>query len=96
MAYLSSEDTMMYVPRMSLFLNRWFRTYEEARASLDAEGGYLFPYKRQFFVTQEEAVRELGLDPKDPDWQLIGWDWVRPLDEDAWKRLKEKRMLAPL
>ena len=60
------------------------------------EGGYLFPYKNQFFVTESEAVRELGLDPKDPDCEVIGWDWVQPLDEKAWERLLEKRLLAPL
>jgi hypothetical protein len=49
------------------------------------------PYKGQFFVTLSEGIRELGLDPDDPDWELIGWDWVQPKDDAAWKRLKEKR-----
>ena len=87
-----NDDTMMYVSGMSVFLNRWFRSYEEARSSLDREGGFLFPYRTQFFVTDKEAIRELGLDPDDPDWKLIGWDWVRPLDRDAWGRLNHKRM----
>jgi hypothetical protein len=87
------NDTLMYAPSMDAFVNRWFRTYEEARASLESEGGYLFPYKHQFFVTEREAIRELGLDPDDPDWELIGRDWVHPLSLDAWERLKKKRML---
>jgi len=84
----------LYVVRMDAVVNRWFSTYEEARASLEAVGGYLFPYGTQFFVTEREGVRELGLDPADPDWVAIGWDWVRPADPEALKRLKEKREIA--
>ncbi|MCA1631003.1 MAG: hypothetical protein LC785_01125 [Acidobacteria bacterium] len=88
------EATLMYVSRMDAVLNRWFTTYDEARASRESEGGYLLPYKNQFFVTEGEGVRELGLDPDDADWALIGWDWVRPKDAAAWERLKEKRERA--
>ena len=88
------EGPLMYVARMDAVLNRWFTSYEEARASLAAEGGYLLPYKTQFFVTEGEGIRELGLDPDDPDWARIGWDWVRPKDRGAWGRLREKRELA--
>jgi hypothetical protein len=94
MVKVDAEGPIMYVSRMDVFLNRWFRTYEEARASLDSEGGYLLPYASQFFVTVDGAIRELGLDPQDPDWARIGWDWVRPADLEAWERLKEKRELA--
>jgi hypothetical protein len=78
---------------MDAVVNRWFTTYEAARASLEAEGGYLLPYRRHFFVTLREGVRELGLDPDDPDWARIGWDWVRPADAEAWARLRAKREL---
>ena len=88
------KDPAMYVPTMDAFVNRWFTTYDEARKSLTVEGGYLFPCKNQLFVTESEATRELGLDPSDPDWQLFGWDWVRPLDKEAWERLREKRLLS--
>ena len=94
MTPVQDDELPMYVPRMDAILSRWFTTYEEARASLELEGGYLFPYRRQFFVTTSEAIRELGLDPADPDWERIGWDWVRPRDREAWERLKEKRGLA--
>jgi hypothetical protein len=89
-----AESPIMYVARMDAVLNRWFRSYAEARASLDAEGGYLLPFKHQFFVTLSEGIRDLGLDPDDPDWERIGWDWVQPKDREAWERLKEKRELA--
>ena len=84
----------MYVPRMDAVLNRWFTSYPEARASLEAEGGYLLPYKSHFFVTLSEGIRDLGLNPDDPDWERIGWDWVEPKDLEAWDRLKEKREQA--
>jgi hypothetical protein len=84
----------MYVPTMDVFLNRWFRTYEEARRYLDTEGGFLFPYGEQYFVTEEVAIRELGLDPADPDWGRIGRDWVHPVDRAAWERLRHLREIA--
>src|SRR5262245_47545775 len=81
----------MYVPRMDAILNRWFTSYEAARESLRSEGGYLLPYRSQYFVTLPEGIRDLGLDPDDADWARIGWDWVRPADAAAWERLREKR-----
>lgn len=45
-------------------------------------------------MTQSEGIRELGLDPDDPDWERIEWDWVRPKDSEAWERLREKRQQA--
>lgn len=82
---------LMYVESMSVFLNQWFTTYDEARAFREAEGGYLLPFKNQFFVTVAGAITELGLDPNDPNWERIGWDWVRPLDSQSWELLRDKR-----
>lgn len=88
-------DTVpMYVTGMSVTLNHWFNSHAEARAWLDADGGYLLPYRHQYFVTTAEAIRELGLDPADPDWERIGYDWVKPLDTAARERLELKRRLA--
>ena len=85
------NETVMYVQTMDAFLNRWFSSYDEAREALGADGGYLLPYEDQFFVTVPDAIRELGLDPADPDWERIGFDWVRPQDREAWERLILKR-----
>ena len=82
---------LMYVDGMGAFLNQWFTSYQEARAMREAEGGYLLPYKNQFLVTVPAAIVELGLDPLDPDWERIGWDWVRPLNSEAWEFLRDKR-----
>jgi hypothetical protein len=72
------------------FLNRWFARYDEARASLEAQGGYLFPYRHQFFICEWGFVDALGIDPADPDWERMGRDWVRPRDEAARDRLERK------
>lgn len=87
-------DELWYAGNLDVFLNRWFSDYGEARGSLEAEGGFLLPYRRHFFVCQPEAVRALGLDPEDPDWNLIGRDAARPADAEAMRRLREKRERA--
>lgn len=93
---MSSEkdDKLWYAPTLDVFLNRWFSNYEEARASRASGGGYLLPYRHHFFVCEDEAVRALGLEPEDPDWERVGWDAARPADEEAFGRLREKRRAA--
>ena len=86
----------MYARGLDVFVNRWFVSYEEARDSLEKQGGFLLPYKSQFFVCEEGVIRALGLDPDDPDWQRIGYDWTEPRDRQAWLRLAGKREQALL
>ena len=90
----STSAPVMWVPSMDAFLSHWFSLYEEARAFLNAEGGYLLPFEHQFFVATGEAVWELGLDPADADWARIGFDWLRPADAAAWERLRLRREIA--
>lgn len=90
----NEAETLWYQSNLDVFLNRWFANYEEARASREGEGGYLLPYRRQFFVCEAEAIRALGLDPGDADWQRVGWDCARPADAQAYERLREKRERA--
>lgn len=85
------QATLWYHPNLDVFLNRWFADYEQARGSLDSEGGFLLPYKKHFFVCKAEVIQALGLDPDDPDWQQIGFDCARPADAAAFQRLREKR-----
>jgi hypothetical protein len=87
----NDADTLWYQPDLDVFLNRWFSNYEEARRSLESEGGFLLPYKQHFYICQPEAIRALGLDPEDADWELIGRDCPRPADERAFERLRDKR-----
>ena len=85
------ESVLWYSDKLHEYLNRWFARYEEARASLESEGGYLLPYRHQFFVCEWGAIKALGLDADDPDWKSIGWDCVKPADVEAYQRLYEKR-----
>lgn len=80
-------------------LNAWFIEHGEARSHLDERRAadahaYLLPYRRQFVVVDTSYVEALGLDPNDPDWALIGFDWARPRDRDAWTRLVLKRLAS--
>jgi hypothetical protein len=87
-------DTESFFARMgAAYLNRWFARYGEARASLEAEGGYLFPFRRQFFICEAGFLEARGIDPAHPDWEQIGRDWVRPRDEAARDRL-ERTLVA--
>jgi hypothetical protein len=84
-------DTEAWFEKMgAAYLNRWFAHYDEARASLEAEAGYLFPFRRQFFICESGFLEARGIDPGDPDWERIGRDWVRPDDEAARDRLERK------
>lgn len=75
---------------MSPFLNRWCSSYEEALGALQKDGGYLFPYRTQFFVCDAGFLRALGVDAADPDWERIGHNWVKPRDSAAHARLEQK------
>ena len=87
-------NTLWYPRTLDVFLNRWFASYEGALRSLRSDGGYLLPYRHQFFICQAEAIRAMGLEPDDPDWERINWDGARPIDTEAYKRLHEKRAQA--
>lgn len=92
---VSRNGDEWYETGMDVLLNRWFARYDDARASLDEQGGFLLPYRHQFFICEDEGVRVLGLDPEDPDWRRIGHDAVKPADSEAWSRLRERRERVP-
>jgi hypothetical protein len=71
-------------------LNNWFTTYEEAKSYQKSKGGFLFPYKNQFFTCCDAYVRDIGFNPSDPNWKLIDFDWVKPADHKAWQSLYRK------
>ncbi|MCB9588230.1 MAG: hypothetical protein H6718_22670 [Polyangiaceae bacterium] len=93
---ISEHGTLLY--SSSGVLNHWFSSYDEAHAAwADARRdgvAYLFAYKRDYFVTGVAFVESLGLDPDDPDWQALGWNWVKPANVEARARLFYKRLLA--
>jgi hypothetical protein len=78
-------------------LNAWFAQHEEARAHLaerraSGHAVFLLAYKRQFLVVDDHFIEALGLDPADPDWMAIGYDWVRPAERAARQRLYSRRL----
>ena len=92
------DTTRLFPPSASFYLNSWFVTYEEAHAALKRKDRFLFPYRHQFVVCEAGLLKHLGLDVADPDWELIGRDWARPLDRQAHYRLNQKlaRIMPPL
>lgn len=86
----SVDTERFFRQKMSPFWNRWFTTYAEARESLAQVGGYLFPFRDQFFVCETGFVEALGADPADQDWARIGFDWVEPADAAAYERLTRR------
>lgn len=76
------------------FLNKWFANYTQAKLHQCKERGYLLPHKHQFFICEAPYIQNMGLDPEDPDWELIGWDWVNPGCKKAKERLLEKWVRA--
>jgi len=68
-------------------LNHWFRDHASAARHLASHGGWLFPWRHQFFVGGDEAVLALGLSLDDADLALVGRDLARPGDPAAYARL---------
>lgn len=87
-----ATSVTMYTSAMSDMLNAWFTDYESACAAHQRHGGFLLPFKSQYFICSGEGIRLLGLDPADADWKAIGHDWIRPADSTAWERLAQKRL----
>lgn len=85
------ETARLFPEKSDVFLNLWFRNYEDAHAAHQAEADLLlFPYGEQFVLCEPALLGWLGADPRDPDWEKIGRDWARPLDEAARSRLAAK------
>lgn len=73
------------------YLNLWFTNHTEAKSHLQTSGnGFLLPYKKQFFICNANYIKQIGFEPNDPDWKLIGYDWAVPDDKEAWRRLYKK------
>lgn len=72
------------------FLNQWFANYDEAKAYQQLNGGFLLPFKNQFFMCDADYIMNLGFNAEDPDWALIGYDWANPDNKEAWQRLHKK------
>lgn len=82
--------TLLYPHRCAGYVLEWHSDYDTASRELGRNGGYLLPYKHQFFICEGEYITELGLNPDDADWARIGYNWVKPADQRAWQRLNDK------
>ncbi len=85
-----SYYTRFYPQRCARYMLEWHANYEVASLELGRTGGYLFPYKNQYFICEAPYVEALGLDPDDSDWERIAFNWVQPADQAAWQRLDDK------
>lgn len=74
------------------FLNQWFANYAEAKTYQQLNGGFLLPFKNQFFICDADYIINLGFNAEDPDWTLIGHDWANPSNKEAWQRLHKTWM----
>lgn len=90
------DPEAFFARNRGVFLNRWFATYAQAAASHRAEGGYLFPFRRQFFICEADFLQAFGVDTADPDWERIGYDWARPREPAARARLEAKLLTLDL
>ena len=85
-AVLSGEEgdhdfgTLLYPKQCFAYLNHWYANHGEASKCRELQGGFLLVYKRQYLVVEAQYIRSLGLDPDDPDWNLMGRDWAQPKD----------------
>ena len=79
--------TLLYPRRCCGHLNLWYRRYRDAVVGRRASGGYLLAYRRDFFVADRSFIVGLGLDPDGAEWQQLGFDWARPNDMGARRRL---------
>ncbi len=92
MSSLSAEHefdtTRLFPRRTAAFLNLWYRSYDEAKATLSEHPDrYLFPYRTQFVVCEGSMLEFLSVDTNDPDWGRIGHDWLSTDDSAAHARL---------
>jgi hypothetical protein len=84
-----------HAPRCSALLNHWFADLGRARVAHATAQGFLLPYRRQFVVVQGHFIRELAVDPADPNWAAAGCDLVSAYGSPAWAALCLARLRAP-
>jgi hypothetical protein len=87
---------LLYPSRCEGRTHFWSVSYADAQQVRAQDKGYLLPYQRQCFVVTEHYIKALGLDPLDPDWELIDRDWIQPREPQARQRLYGKVIAAAI
>lgn len=82
--------TTLFPARCAAHTNLWFKNYAEAARVREEKSEYLLAYRQHFAVVDGYFLESLGLDPADPDWAALGYDWVRPESLEARHRLYAK------
>lgn len=86
---LAHEDISWY-HQASPFILHWFAHYDEAKAHLKTNGGYLLAFRNQFFIGTADYIDFIGLDPMHPAWQKVGFDVVEPRDAAALREIRNQ------
>gem|GEM_PF-1482998 len=89
------KDSLWYQTSLDVYLNRWYSDYAQAVSARERHGGFLLPFKNHFFVCEAEVISALGLDPKDPDWEKIGWNTARKNELTLFPRPAHQIFSAP-
>ena len=71
--YKNATDTFWY-QKSSPFINHWFARRIDAQEHQQLNGGFLLPYKGQYFIAEKEYIEHVGLDPENPIWKIINFD----------------------
>ncbi len=90
----ASEFGALLYPKHGPTLNAWYADYAKAKEDREKSQGYLLAWKKNFIVVGRNFIESLGLDPDDPDWAAIGYDWAVPRNVSARTRLYTKLVAA--
>ncbi|HYL38194.1 MAG TPA: hypothetical protein VEV17_19915 [Bryobacteraceae bacterium] len=93
-AHSGCFGSLLCPARCGTHLNNWCKIHSEAAAIRKSGGGYLLAYRNPYLVVDRYYIESLGLDPDDPDWKALGFDWARPLDVAARTRLCARLVAA--
>ncbi len=88
-----AESADQFFPKekaLSAFWNNWFANYKKARLVHREAGGFLLPFRNQFFICESHFVDEIGLPSSLPEWKQIGFDWIHPEHTKAWLELNKR------
>jgi hypothetical protein len=68
----------------------WFSNYEKAAIYHKQNGGFLIKFWKDFAVCGNEYISCLSLSEYPDHWKRIGYNWVKPADQQAWEFLNQK------
>jgi hypothetical protein len=78
------------------YLNLWYRTHGEAEIVRRSRGGYLLAYRKHFLVVERSYIEVLGLDPDDPDWRSLDFDWTHNAGKEMIRARFYSRLISAL